>query len=120
MPTPQTEYRYPCENCGASLRFQPGQDVLVCDYCGHEQRIGEGPGRAGDQPLERRQVEAGDGIRPQAVEDDEHGATNRWGGTEGHGRSRVGSVRQYPHRVSRHGRLSATARSRLLPGMTIR
>ncbi|MDB6180061.1 zinc ribbon domain-containing protein [Paracoccus fistulariae] len=46
MPTPQTEYRYPCENCGASLRFQPGQDVLVCDYCGHEQRIGEGPGRA--------------------------------------------------------------------------
>lgn len=46
MPTPQSEYRYPCENCGASLRFQPGQDVLICDYCGHEQRIGAGQTRA--------------------------------------------------------------------------
>lgn len=46
MPTPPTEYRYPCENCGASLRFQPGQQMLVCDYCGHSQRIGAGPARA--------------------------------------------------------------------------
>ncbi|WP_299910505.1 zinc ribbon domain-containing protein [uncultured Paracoccus sp.] len=46
MPTPQSEYRYPCENCGASLRFQPGQEVLVCDYCGHTQRIGQGQSRA--------------------------------------------------------------------------
>ena len=46
MPTPQTEYRYPCENCGASLRFRPGQQVLVCDYCGYEQRIGGGAARA--------------------------------------------------------------------------
>lgn len=46
MPTPRAEYRYPCENCGASLRFQPGQEVLVCDYCGHEQRIGTGQARA--------------------------------------------------------------------------
>lgn len=33
------EYRYPCENCGASLRYQPGQEYLVCDYCGHRQQI---------------------------------------------------------------------------------
>lgn len=46
MPTPPTEYRYPCENCGASLRFQPGQHQLVCDYCGHRQRIGDGAARA--------------------------------------------------------------------------
>ena len=46
MPTPQTEYRYPCENCGASLRFLPGQQALVCNYCGHEQRIGAGATRA--------------------------------------------------------------------------
>ena len=46
MPTPRTEYRYPCENCGASLRFQPGQSVLICDHCGHEQRIGGGAARA--------------------------------------------------------------------------
>lgn len=46
MPTPRSEYRYPCENCGAALRFQPGQDALSCDYCGHQQQIGAGPARA--------------------------------------------------------------------------
>lgn len=46
MPTPQSEYRYPCENCGASLRFQPGQERLVCDYCGHAQQIGQGQAQA--------------------------------------------------------------------------
>ena len=33
------EYRYPCEQCGAELRFAPGQSVLKCGHCGHEQRI---------------------------------------------------------------------------------
>ena len=33
------EHRYPCEQCGAELRFAPGQSVLKCDHCGHEQRI---------------------------------------------------------------------------------
>ncbi|WP_374637054.1 zinc ribbon domain-containing protein [Paracoccus sp. (in: a-proteobacteria)] len=46
MPTPPSEFRYPCENCGASLEFSPGQQSLVCPYCGHEQRIGTGPARA--------------------------------------------------------------------------
>lgn len=46
MPTPQSEHRYPCENCGASLRFQPGQDALVCPYCGHSQTISPGAGQA--------------------------------------------------------------------------
>ncbi len=45
------EHRFPCAQCGASLRFQPGQQVLVCDYCGHQQDIGPGPSRApGRQP----------------------------------------------------------------------
>ena len=46
MPTPPSEYRFPCENCGASLEFSPGQQVLVCPYCGHRQDIGPGPARA--------------------------------------------------------------------------
>ncbi|MFC3526831.1 zinc ribbon domain-containing protein [Paracoccus mangrovi] len=51
MPTPPSEYRFPCENCGASLEFSPGQQVLVCPYCGHRQDIGPGPARApGRQP----------------------------------------------------------------------
>ena len=32
-------HRYPCAECGADLRFAPGQTVLRCDHCGHEQRI---------------------------------------------------------------------------------
>uniref|UniRef100_UPI0028A8FBE0 hypothetical protein n=1 Tax=Paracoccus sp. TaxID=267 RepID=UPI0028A8FBE0 len=46
MPTPPSEYRYPCENCGASLEFSPGEQRLVCPYCGHEQHIGPGHARA--------------------------------------------------------------------------
>ena len=33
------EFRYPCERCGADLRFAPGQTTLVCDYCGHRQTV---------------------------------------------------------------------------------
>lgn len=46
MPTPPSEFRYPCENCGASLAFSPGQQSLVCPYCGHVQAIGPGAIRA--------------------------------------------------------------------------
>src|SRR5690606_35809971 len=46
MPTPPSEYRYPCENCGASLEFSPGQQSLLCPFCGHQQDIGPGPARA--------------------------------------------------------------------------
>lgn len=27
--------RFPCAQCGASLRFDPGAETLTCDYCGH-------------------------------------------------------------------------------------
>ena len=36
---PQEEYRWPCEQCGAQLRYAPGQTQLVCDHCGHVQEI---------------------------------------------------------------------------------
>lgn len=39
MATTQTEHRFPCAQCGASLRFAPGQPRLTCEYCGHEQAI---------------------------------------------------------------------------------
>lgn len=42
---PQDEYRWPCEQCGAQLRYAPGQTRLVCDHCGHLQDIpAEAPG----------------------------------------------------------------------------
>jgi hypothetical protein len=31
--------RFPCAQCGAQLRFAPGQTRLTCDHCGHEQPI---------------------------------------------------------------------------------
>lgn len=33
------EHRYPCAECGADLRFAPGQAELACDHCGHVQAI---------------------------------------------------------------------------------
>ena len=46
---PAEEHRWPCAQCGAELRFAPGQSELVCDHCGHVQAIpGAAPaGRAG-------------------------------------------------------------------------
>ena len=36
---PQDEYRWPCANCGAQLRYAPGQTSLTCDHCGQVQAI---------------------------------------------------------------------------------
>ncbi|WP_112309280.1 TFIIB-type zinc finger domain-containing protein [Pseudogemmobacter bohemicus] len=33
------EYRWPCGQCGAQLRFAPGQRELICDHCGNVQRL---------------------------------------------------------------------------------
>lgn len=33
--------QFPCANCGALLKFQPGTDAIVCEYCGHENPIAE-------------------------------------------------------------------------------
>ena len=43
MPTIAEEHRYPCDQCGAELRFAPGQSVLKCDHCGHVQKIAAPP-----------------------------------------------------------------------------
>ncbi len=34
-----TEHRFPCGNCGADLRFDPGLSRLQCDHCGHTEDI---------------------------------------------------------------------------------
>lgn len=33
------EHRWPCAQCGADLRFTPGQTELTCDHCGFVQAI---------------------------------------------------------------------------------
>lgn len=34
-------HQFPCDNCGADLRYRPGTDRLVCDHCGSEEPIEE-------------------------------------------------------------------------------
>ena len=31
-----SERQFPCEQCGANLKYAPGQEVLHCEYCGHD------------------------------------------------------------------------------------
>lgn len=38
-PLPNEAFRYPCAQCGAMLRFAPGETHLTCAHCGHEQDI---------------------------------------------------------------------------------
>lgn len=37
------EHRFPCDQCGADYRFNPGDGTLTCDHCGHSAPIGTGP-----------------------------------------------------------------------------
>ncbi|MEX0316766.1 MAG: primosomal protein N' (replication factor Y) - superfamily II helicase [Ruegeria sp.] len=37
------EHRFPCNQCGADYRFNPGDGALTCDHCGYSEPIGAGP-----------------------------------------------------------------------------
>lgn len=37
----QTIDRFPCQKCGALLKYKPGTHVLKCDYCGEQNQIEE-------------------------------------------------------------------------------
>ena len=43
------EHRWSCQQCGAELRYSPGQTALECDHCGYAQKISAGPGVAAFQ-----------------------------------------------------------------------
>jgi hypothetical protein len=55
----EAEHRYPCDACGADLRFAPGQEKLICDHCGHEQAIPAATGRGEAPGLVELDLEAG-------------------------------------------------------------
>ncbi len=50
---PAGDLHYKCDQCGAELRFAPGQSVLKCDHCGHVQQI---PGAANASPTAYRRA----------------------------------------------------------------
>ncbi len=33
------EYRFPCDNCGSDLRFDPVQGQMLCDHCGNTEPV---------------------------------------------------------------------------------
>ena len=47
MPEPgaavEQEYRFPCDQCGADLRYDPQSNGLKCDHCGNEESIDAQP-----------------------------------------------------------------------------
>ena len=42
-PAASAEHRFPCDQCGADLRFDPAANALVCAHCGNQQDIVAGP-----------------------------------------------------------------------------
>lgn len=49
------EHRFPCETCGADMRFSPTDALLVCDHCGATTRIaGPGPWEGGIREIDFR------------------------------------------------------------------
>lgn len=52
-------HRYPCAQCGADLRFAPGQTRLVCDHCGHTQEIAAAPERRKTRALGEIELRSG-------------------------------------------------------------
>lgn len=40
---PEAEHRFPCDECGADFRFDPGTGGLKCDHCGNTDVVQSGP-----------------------------------------------------------------------------
>ena len=55
--SPLTEHRFPCDSCGADLRFDPDAGVLQCDHCGNTQVL-EGTERAAPTPIRELDLRA--------------------------------------------------------------
>jgi len=53
------EYRWPCAECGAKLRYAPGQTELTCDHCGHVQAITAATPRATSLALDELDLDRG-------------------------------------------------------------
>ena len=44
-PAAPEEHRFPCDQCGADMRFAPDRGLLVCEHCGNTQPVEGGPWR---------------------------------------------------------------------------
>ena len=57
---PETDRHWPCDSCGADLRFAPGQTRLICDHCGNVQEI---PAASAESAANLREVDLAEGLR---------------------------------------------------------
>jgi DNA-directed RNA polymerase subunit RPC12/RpoP len=55
----QEEFHWPCAQCGAQLRYAPGQTSLTCDHCGHVQTIAPKAPRARTRALQELDLARG-------------------------------------------------------------
>ena len=64
------EHHWPCEQCGADLRFSPQDTALKCDHCGHVQPVPAAP-PARVSPLEEHDLLPAlkNGLAPGKMED---------------------------------------------------
>jgi hypothetical protein len=44
--------KFPCEGCGADIRWDPTASALKCPYCGHEKAIAPAGGAVREKPVE--------------------------------------------------------------------
>ncbi len=40
-PARDEDHRFPCDECGADMRFSPAQSKLICGHCGNEEETGD-------------------------------------------------------------------------------
>lgn len=66
---------FPCDSCGASLAWNPDQDALTCEYCGHSQEVRRKDGVILERALdEAPDAERGLGIQLRVAACDTCGA----------------------------------------------
>ncbi len=63
-PTEGGQVDFPCDNCGAEMRWDPGVDALLCDHCQNEVAVPRDEGTI----VERSFGEAGDAARGLGLE----------------------------------------------------
>ncbi len=65
------EFRWPCVQCGADLRYAPGQTDLTCNHCGHVQPIVAAPPRTRSLALGELDLARGlaDDLPPSVTQD---------------------------------------------------
>lgn len=66
----EEQHRFPCPSCGADMRFDPGQNRLICDFCGHTEVVEKGVAKYAE-PIRELDFEAAlsENLLPHEIEE---------------------------------------------------